>query len=523
MLNLQLLSYVQFLIAGILLYFIYFSIKIKKNRLALTFSIMTFFAFQFAIGYGMELLARTENFGLLAIKYQYHGLSFLPIFWFVFAYKFYYNKYPKLPIIILVSIIPFVTYFLVMTNELHYLYYKTFNMISYNKYSVFVTEKNYFYYVFILYTYVITLYGIYSFFYVWKHNSGDVKLQSKLMLIGAIWAPTTNLIYLSGMTPLNFDPTSLGFLLMTYFFYKAIFEYDYIDIQEIIRYSVFDRINEGIIVIDKNMKIIDINTTTSILFPYLKSNSIGQLITSYEIGEKILSNKNEDNFEVSFKFGLEEKVFVFRKNSIIFNQKYLGCIYIFQDVTHQHNLINNLSHMATHDFLTGIYNRMNFLEIAQLEINKLERYGGSLSLLMIDIDFFKKVNDTFGHAAGDEVLKALTSTVKKRLRNSDIFARYGGEEFVVLLFNTPFKDTLAISEQLRQLIESLEIIVGETIIKITISIGLIYYDNTDIHLNLTQLINLSDTALYEAKSSGRNRVAISNYNDKNKILEANHD
>ena len=92
MLNLNLLSYLQFLIAGILLYFIYFSIKIKKNRLALIFSIITFLAFQFTIGYGIELLAKTENLGLLAVKYQYHGLSFLPIFWFIFAYKFHYNN-----------------------------------------------------------------------------------------------------------------------------------------------------------------------------------------------------------------------------------------------------------------------------------------------------------------------------------------------------------------------------------------------------------------------------------------------
>ena len=523
MLNLHLLSYIQFLIAGILLYFVYFSIKIKKNRLALIFSIMTFFAVQFTIGYGIELSAQTENLGLLAIKYQYHGLSFLPIFWFIFAYKFYYNKYPNLPIIIIISIIPFITYFLVMTNELHYLYYKSFNMIPYNKYFIFKTEKNYLYYLFICYTYLITLYGICSFYSVWRRSSGELKLQSKLMLIGTIWAPCTNIMYLLKITPSNFDPTSLGFLLMTYFFYKAIFEYDYLDLQEIVRYSVFDRINEGILVIDKNMKIIDINTTTSIIFPYLNSNSIGHFITNYEIGEKIFNNKNEDSFEISVKTDLSEKFFVFRKNSIIFNQKYLGCIYIFQDITHQHELINNLSYMATHDYLTGVYNRMNFLEIAQIELNKLERYGGSVSLFMVDIDFFKKINDTYGHTAGDEVLKVLTNSIKKRLRNSDIFARYGGEEFVILLFNTSFKDTLTISEELRQLVENLDITLNEKTIKITISIGLVYYDNTDIHLNLTQIINLSDTALYEAKNHGRNMVFVSSYNSKNSKLEANYD
>ena len=518
MLNLNLLSYLQFLIAGILLYFIYFSIKIKKNRLALIFSIMTFLAFQFTIGYGIELLAKTENLGLLAVKYQYHGLSFLPIFWFIFAYKFHYNKYPSSQIIILVSTIPFITYFLVMTNELHYLYYKSFNMVSYNRNFLFKTEKNYFYYLFIGYTYFITLYGTFSFYGVWRRNSGELKLQSKLMLIGTIWAPSTNIVYLFKLTPSNFDPTSLGFLLMTYFFYKAIFEYDYLDLQEIVRYSVFDRINEGIIVIDKNMKIIDINTTTSIIFPYLNSNSIGNYITNYEIGKNILNNKNEDSFDIAVKTDDIEKFFVFRKNRIVFNKKYLGCIYIFQDSTHQHELINNLSYMATHDYLTGIYNRMNFLEIAQLEMNKLERYGGTMSLFMIDIDFFKKVNDTYGHTAGDEVLKVLTNSIKKRLRNSDIFARYGGEEFVILLFNTSYKDTLSISEQLRYLVENLEIIIDEKIIKITISIGLVYYDNLNVHLNLTQLINLSDTALYEAKSHGRNKVFVSNYNSKNQKL-----
>ena len=84
------------------------------------------------------------------------------------------------------------------------------------------------------------------------------------------------------------------------------------------------------------MKIIDINTTASIIFPYLNSNSIGNYITNYEIGKNILNNKNEDSFDIAVKTDDIEKFFVFRKNRIVFNKKYLGCIYIFQDSTHQH-------------------------------------------------------------------------------------------------------------------------------------------------------------------------------------------
>lgn len=177
-----------------------------------------------------------------------------------------------------------------------------------------------------------------------------------------------------------------------------------------------------------------------------------------------------------------------------------------------------LTDSTTKDGLTNLYVRDVLDIFLRKEIDNAKRQNSYVSFMLIDIDDFKKVNDTYGHTAGDEVLKVLTNSIKKRLRNSDIFARYGGEEFVILLFNTSYKDTLSISEQLRYLVENLEIIIDEKIIKITISIGLVYYDNLNVHLNLTQLINLSDTALYEAKSHGRNKVFVSNYNSKNQKL-----
>jgi diguanylate cyclase (GGDEF)-like protein len=166
-------------------------------------------------------------------------------------------------------------------------------------------------------------------------------------------------------------------------------------------------------------------------------------------------------------------------------------------------LFAEVQKLASHDSLTGMYNRHHFYLLARKEVDQARRYHTPLCMLLIDIDYFKAVNDTFGHIRGDEVLQQVAQLFATRLREADILGRYGGEEFVAMLPNTDLTSATAVAERLRQGVVDLQICPGKTLM--TISVGVASWD--DSHINLEGFINCADQALYRAKQE-RNRVSI---------------
>lgn len=165
--------------------------------------------------------------------------------------------------------------------------------------------------------------------------------------------------------------------------------------------------------------------------------------------------------------------------------------------------IEGIRNFANRDFLTGLFNRRYFFEMGGVLHANFKRKNLSMAIGMIDVDHFKNVNDTFGHDAGDAVLKALAFLLKTRFRESDVVARFGGEEFCVLVGNLSGQNAKSIFEEVRVMVESLDVVVNENIIKITVSSGLCAEFDT-----LDNMIKVADEKLYEAKNSGRNRVVM---------------
>lgn len=166
-------------------------------------------------------------------------------------------------------------------------------------------------------------------------------------------------------------------------------------------------------------------------------------------------------------------------------------------------LYERIERMAVTDGLTGLYNRRHFLERLSLEFNRLSRHSSSLSLLLLDIDHFKKINDTYGHPAGDDVLKGVAGIIREAIRNIDIPARYGGEEFAVLLPDTNKEGAMRMAERLRSSIGKRRFSFEGKEIPVTASIG-IATSPSDARTK-EELIGKADEALYRAKGEGRNR------------------
>ncbi len=166
-----------------------------------------------------------------------------------------------------------------------------------------------------------------------------------------------------------------------------------------------------------------------------------------------------------------------------------------------------LEHQAYVDYLTGMANRRSFMERSELEISRVHRYGGKLSLIMFDIDHFKNVNDTYGHNIGDIVLQKIASVCKNTLREIDIVGRIGGEEFAILLPETNSLKAMEVAERLRKAMMMQEIpIPQETPLKFTASFGVAA--TNDKNIDIDTLLNQADIGLYEAKASGRNGVCL---------------
>ncbi|MFH0997729.1 MAG: GGDEF domain-containing protein [Pseudomonadota bacterium] len=180
-----------------------------------------------------------------------------------------------------------------------------------------------------------------------------------------------------------------------------------------------------------------------------------------------------------------------------------GIFLIVQDVTELASYEQKLVEMNIKDGLTGIYNRRFLQTRLNEEYQRHKRYGMKLSLIMFDIDFFKKVNDCHGHPCGDAVLQSVTATIAAITRETDCLARYGGEEFCCLLPQTDLAAASILAERFRQLIEALVTPCRENNIKVTISLGVSELAAGDF---AEALLKRADEALYQAKNSGRNRV-----------------
>ena len=163
-------------------------------------------------------------------------------------------------------------------------------------------------------------------------------------------------------------------------------------------------------------------------------------------------------------------------------------------------------HLTTIDGLTQAYNKRYFVEAMERELNRAQRYNRVISLVLFDIDHFKKINDKYGHLAGDYVLRELGRLIGDNLRREDIFARYGGEEFAIILPEIDRDGAFLVCEKLRQLVEEHRFAFNADAIGVTISLGIHTLEPAVQMLSVADFIAASDHQLYEAKNGGRNRV-----------------
>lgn len=280
------------------------------------------------------------------------------------------------------------------------------------------------------------------------------------------------------------------------------------------QYRAFFENNHAIMLLvdPQTEDIMDANPAASEFYGYsldeMRLMSMPQIVanTETEIFQEMAAAKKEGRSYLLFKHILANKTvrdvevysgpIMVRGNQLLYS--------VIHDVTERVRLEREMKRMATTDALTGASNRHQFFNQAETELKRAQRYGHPLTAIMLDIDYFKSINDTYGHQTGDAVLKALSTLAINTLRETDLFGRLGGEEFAAILPETDLDGAALVAERLRSELSQLKVKSKDHEVQFTVSIGLSQIIDAD--RIIEDAINRADEALYKAKRMGRNRV-----------------
>lgn len=291
-------------------------------------------------------------------------------------------------------------------------------------------------------------------------------------------------------------------------FEEAVFRYD----------QVIENIPDGVLLVDPSGEIQQCNRAARRVFEFARNATeyppVTKLVPSF--GKWLKTARSDlplDFIEMEARSELGREFPVELSISRILGHNTDLFVLVTRDISarkrvenHIRRLLEENKRLAATDLLTGLPNRRHLLDAIRKELNRSKRYGHSLSILILDIDHFKRINDTYGHTSGDEALRVMAQVIRDIARASDLTCRFGGEEFLVALPETSADQAALVAERLRERTEQAEVRgEGGKIIQMTISVGVAQWAPGD---EFDETLAIADRALYEAKGTGRNRVVV---------------
>ncbi|RNC28823.1 MAG: putative diguanylate cyclase YcdT [Candidatus Dichloromethanomonas elyunquensis] len=508
------------------------NLKILLSGFLLTSSIMTvlmiFFAFHrrtsisrafgvtclsivfYSFGYAMELYSENLSEMLFWNQIQYLGLPFIAVFWVILALK-YTNKASVLRNKLFwvgVFLIPCLTFIFRYTNDYHHLFYATVSYDPGKLIPVLFLEKGPWYVVNFLYLGACFIWANSLFFLQYRESTGIIRKQCLILFIGSILPWISTFLDLLNLSPYGIDFGAFTTTLACALYLIAFFKVELFNLKPLAKDRIFECTADGILIMDANYRLIEFNTSASQIFPFLTSKSLGKTLEEIPGNHhkliQAIYHEESIPYEV-LREGFKSYYSVNTSNILIEDNEVLGRIVTITDVSKYVEMMEKLNQLATKDDLTGIYNRRYFFEKSSLELEHAKRNQCPLSIIILDTDHFKSINDQHGHHAGDIVLEKIANICLENIRSVDTLARLGGEEFVILLPDTTLKDSVLIADRIRRDIESAEINYENNSIQLSASFGV-----TGVHeVNSQQIkdfLRKADEALYQAKEDGRNCI-----------------
>jgi diguanylate cyclase (GGDEF)-like protein len=346
---------------------------------------------------------------------------------------------------------------------------------------------------------------------------GNKTRRAGLMLILAAIATliVAQMVHVSGaifsvpwLTRLNLTPYCLIFVVGAY--YINMIWFDLFDLIPKAHEITLDLIKDAFILVDSEMKYVSSNLAAKEIFDDLADLNKGRRITELEDWPERLNCLDlrvaDDNGYQGIRFVMyqnRKRTYTARVNPIMAKKGLLGWTILFQDITEYVTMVEEMQHIAYTDSLTDLHNRRHFMELAESKLAKAGSSEHVCSIIIFDVDRFKRINDVYGHLAGDAVLKLVAQSVKEIIRSYDILARYGGDEFVILMSDSDDRVANQLADRIRCGVEQAVCQYGEHRITMTCSVGIAKSDGSG---SLEDLLREADVALYKAKEKGRNKV-----------------
>ncbi|MDR0586782.1 MAG: diguanylate cyclase [Treponema sp.] len=464
------------------------------------FTLLMFFSCIYALGFLLQHLSFNYFELLQGGRVQYLGAALVSPMLLFFIMDFCDIKQrPWFAVSIL--IIPVVTILLVFTYPFNGIYFGDSTFAA-DPVPHLVFSGSVFRTVYFIYSYSLTL-ASFIICIICRSKRDPLFKKHSMYILVAVAIPTFGNLLTAFLQLFPIDLTSafasiMGTIIAYALVFTGIFQ-----IAPLAREEIVENMQDGFILIDPGGGFLDANRAAKRLFPELEHATVGRLVADMKTILWNPAGQLLQEFSVETESG--KKYYRLSTNDIVYEGRAICTCVTIYDNTSVRELMDEITEMAEHDGLTNLLNRRTFCRDAEKKCGELLRYGGKAFLMMFDIDFFKKVNDTYGHPAGDEVLRSVSRTMLQRFRKTDMVCRYGGEEFCVFLLSMTRENIAEIAEECRQQIEHLPIPFEDKTIRVTVSIGIAEFPSPR-EQTLEALISCADAALYKAKSGGRNRV-----------------
>ncbi|HUE98682.1 MAG TPA: diguanylate cyclase [Anaerolineales bacterium] len=413
----------------------------------------------------------------------------------------------KVPFLIALSIEPLLILFSLFTDPWHGLFFdgnQTQNIGM-------ILAAGPVFWANVIYSYLFVLIACILLIHRFTQTSGIYKQQIGLVLIGITFPWLNSFIFVFGLSPFpNADNTPLSFSIAGLAFTYALLHYRLLDIAPIARHVLIENMSDGVMVIDARKRLMDINPAAEKVLGLPRKARIGEPVENLFPSwlDVVKSFHGVNDTQAVVPIGDPPHTYFDLKVSPLYDDehRFLGQLVVWRDITPLKKAQAELREQAIRDALTGLYNRRYLNESLERELARAHREESPVSLVMIDIDHFKDVNDTFGHNTGDAILQRFATQLMNQTRVGDIVCRYGGEEFLVVLPKVTAQSTYRIAERWRKSFQETQLSQHIKEIKATISCGISEFP---VHGSMQEeLISIADKALYHAKQLGRNRVVI---------------
>ncbi|HAF63070.1 MAG TPA: hypothetical protein DCK95_12220 [Anaerolineaceae bacterium] len=473
----------------------------------------------YAAGYAMELASNTLDLILFWVKIEHIGIELIAPSWLLFALTMTgRQKYITPGRIVGLFIIPFIVLLSVFLGKFHLNPQLTANA----PFPTLTYQRGFFAWLGI--GYLSAYLGISFIFFIlmYQNSAPAFRKQAQVLLISSLLPWIGMIISVTHHAPYNLDLAPLTASISGIIYFTSFQRFQILDIVPLARDVIFEGMGDSVLVLDNFDRIVDHNHSLIGIFPQVTPSIIGlpfqKVFPQYPTLVKMVEDHSPDIVEIQVQS--DEKSSYYRCTLLPLSGPHgevIGKVITFHDYSEVKLLIDQLSTLATIDNLTGIYNRRYFYELAQKELSRAERHNQYLSLIIFDLDFFKQVNDTYGHAAGDAVLAKVVEIFKQRLRKYDIMGRFGGDEFLILLPETNLDDASELAEELRITLEHSIITYEDHSFLIRASFGITGTPVTD-PISFEDLVQCVDDAMYKAKKKGRNRIHVYSPEERNETL-----